>query len=223
MELLSVNIARAIWLFDLADLNPSGKSIMSDLLEWLKDSYHFESAPSKPTELDPTTKALLFERGQFQVREEIFVDVGLKVFTDGIVAESHSSTRDSELFLDDLLASATKEFNLTFKARMVRKKLYYSELYVFTEKTLVGIHPKAAEFAAKIDGLVPSKLGISFQVSALSFWPTQTPPPPIVISPFRFERKLNTQASEGKYYSSAPLHTDDHLSLLNELESTFMA
>jgi hypothetical protein len=223
MELLTVHMGRAIWLFDLAELNPRGKSLMPELLEWLKDTYNFETAPSKITELDPTTKALLFERGRIQVREEVFVDIGLKVFNDGLVAETQSSTRDADAFLEDLMVSATKEFNLTFKPRMIRHKLYFSELFVFSEKTLTGVHPKAAEFAAKIDSFVPSRLGAPFQVSAFSFWPTQTTAPPVVIGPFRFERKLQTNPSEGKYYSTAPLHTDDHLRLLEEFESIFMS
>jgi hypothetical protein len=223
MELLNVNMARSIWLLDIPELNPRGKTIMPELLEWLKDNYNFEKAPSKVTELDESTKALTFERGTFQIKEEVFVDVALKVFNDGLVAETQSSTRNSEAFVEDILNAATKEFSLAYKPRMVRHKLYFSEIYVFSEKTLESVHPGASEFAAKITNLLPSKLGVPFQVAAFSFWPTQSMAPPIVLGPFRFERKLHTQPTEGKYYSTAPLHTDDHLRLLDEFESVFMS
>jgi len=189
----------------------------------VEDNYSFDKAPASVTELDPTTKALVFERGQFQVKEEIFVDVGLKVFSDGLVAETQSSTHDSDAFIEDVLTEAAKEFSLVYKPQMVGRKLYFSEVYVHSVKSLDGINPKASEFAAKIASLVPTKLGIPFDVAAFGFWPTHPAVPPIVLGPFRFERKLQTLPTEGKYYSTAPMHTDDHLRVLDEFESVFMA
>jgi hypothetical protein len=223
MELLNVNVARSVWLFPISELNPRGKTVMPELLEWLKDNYSFDKGPSSVAELDPTTKAFVFERGQFQVKEEIFVDVGLKVFNDGLVAETQSSTHDADAFIEDVLTEGAKEFSLVYKPQMIGKKLYYSELYVYSAKSLVGINPKASEFAAKIASSVPAKLGMPFEVAAFGFWPTQPPVPPIVLGPFRIERKLQTLPTEGKYYSTAPMHTEDHLQLLDEFESVFMA
>lgn len=222
MELLNVSMARSVWIFPISELNPRGKTVMPELLEWLKDNYSFDKAPSSVAELDPTTKAFVFERGQFQVKEEIFIDVGLKVFNDGLVAETQSSTHDSDAFIEDVLTEATKEFSLAYKPQMIGRKLRFSELYVHSMKALAGINPKASEFAAKIANLVPAKLGIPFDVAAFGFWPTQLTVPPIVLGPFRIERKLNTLPAEGKYYSTAPLHTEDHLQLLDEFESSFM-
>lgn len=222
MELLNIITARSVWLFDIRELNPRGKTIMPDLLEWLKDNYSFEKAPASVTDLEKNTQALAFERGQYQVKEEIFVDVGLKIYNDGLVAETQSSTHDSEAFLEDALESATKEFNLAYKSQMIRTKLYFSELYVQSVKNLVGINPRLSEFAAKITHLVPSKPGIPFEFAGFAFWPTQALPHTL-LGAFRFERKLGTLPKENKYYSTAPLHTDDHLTMLNEFESVFMA
>ena len=36
MELLNVQKARSVWLFDSNDLNPRGRSIGTDLFEWIK-------------------------------------------------------------------------------------------------------------------------------------------------------------------------------------------
>src|SRR5712692_9030187 len=188
MELLNVNVARSVWIFPISELNPRGKTVMPELLEWLKDNYSFDKAPSSVAELDPTTKAFVFERGQFQVKEEIFVDIGLKVFNDGLVAETQSSTRDSDAFIEDVLTEAANEFSLVYKPQMIGKKLYFSELYVHSFKNLAGVNPKAGEFANKIMNLVPTKLGVPFEVAAFGFWPTQATPH-TVLGPFRFERK----------------------------------
>src|SRR6266446_285007 len=102
MELLNIVTARAVWLFDISELNPSGKTIFPDIFEWLKDAYNFDSAPKSITDVD-STKAFVFSRGTFQVREEIFVDVELKVYSDGFIANTWSSTHHSEAFLEDAL------------------------------------------------------------------------------------------------------------------------
>jgi hypothetical protein len=223
MELLNINMARAVWLIDIAELNPRGKSIMPELLEWLKEEYHFEKAPSAVTDLDEKTKALNFERGQFQVREEIFVDVALKIFTDGFVAETYSSTHDSDAYLKDVMESAAREFSLAYKPEMVRAKLCTSEVYVRSTKNLSGFNTKLSDFAAKVSALLPTKPRVEYEVASVAFWPVAHPLPNTSLAQFRFERKIGSLPSEKKYYSSAPIHTEDHLTLLNEFEDLFMA
>jgi hypothetical protein len=222
MELLNIAMARAVWLLDIVELNPRGKTIMPELLDWLKEEYHFEKAPSSLTDLDEKSKSLSFERGQFQVREEIFVDIALKIFNDGFVAETGSSTQDSEAFLKDVMESATREFNLAFKSEMLRAKLFTSEVNVRTRKNLFGMNPKLSDFTAKIAKLLPTAPGTDFEVASFGFWPIGHPLPNTSLAQFKVERKLGSLPSENKYYSSAPLHTEDHLALLNEFEATFM-
>jgi hypothetical protein len=221
MELLNVNTARVVWLFDIAELNPRGKSLFPEILEWLKEEYHFEKAPATVADLDET-KALTFSRGQFQVRDEIFVDVELKLFSDGLVANTQSSTRDTETFLEDVMKTAIKEFSLAFRPDTIRFKLYASEIYVRSVKQLVGINPRLLEFSSQIASLIPGNEHLSYEFAGLKFWPTH-PMPNVSIAPFEFERKLNSLPKENKYYSRAPLHTDHHITMLGEFEAAFMA
>jgi hypothetical protein len=220
MELVSVATARAAWLFDIAELNPRGKSIFPEILEWLEEEYHFEKAPKSATDLDEN-KAFAFSRGKFQAGEEIFVDVELKIFTDGLVATSSSSTRDTEAFLESVLKSAAEEFSLAYKPETVRRKLYVSELNVRSSKDLAGINPKLAQVAEKISELLPQNVKLPYEIAGVMISPVQGVSN-ISISPFRFERKLNTSPDEHKFYSTAPLHTDEHLELLDWFEIQFM-
>lgn len=222
MELLNISMARVVWLIDIAELNPRGKSIMPELLEWLKEEYHFEKAPSTVADLDEKTKSLSFERGQFQAREEFFVDVALKIFTDGFVAESYSSTRDSDAYLKDVLELAAKEFGLAYYPQMVRAKLCTSEMFVHSSKNLVGLNPRLTEFAIRITSLLPTIPKVEYDVASVALWPRAHSLPNASPAQFRFERKIGSLPTEKKYYSSAPIHTDDHLTLLNEFEQIFM-
>src|SRR5258708_153955 len=190
MELLNIQTARAVWLFDIAELNPRGKSIFPEMLEWLKDEYHFDKAPKSVEELDDS-KALAFSRGTFQAAEELFVDVELKIFNDGFVATTKSSTKDTEIFLASVLESANAEFTLAYRPEIIRRKLYVSELFVRSSRDLIGINPNLSQVAEKISELLPKSARFSYEYSGLMFSQIQGESP-TSLAPFRLERKLNT-------------------------------
>ena len=213
MELLNVQRARAVWLLDLNDLNPRGKSIRESLIDWLGSAYHFSKKPSSPNDLDET-KALAFTGGKFQIRGEVFIEVELRIYNDGVVGDTRSSTEDTERFLQDVLETFSKEFSLPFRPEMIRKKLYHSELNVSTDKSLNLLNPKLVKFTQKLAELsgVPG-----LEPTGIKFWANNAVNPPV--SEFSFERKLGTMFEEQRYWSKAPLQTSQHLDMLNLLES----
>src|SRR5947209_12633647 len=149
MELLSVIRARSIWLFDLQDLNPRGKDIESHLIDWMRDHCHFSKCPSSIYDRD-ANQALTFTNGSFQVREEFFISVDMmSIYNDGLVADTRSSTKDTDAFLEDVLNSAVRDFSLVYKPEMIRQKLYISELNVRSDRPLGNINPKLQAFVRK--------------------------------------------------------------------------
>jgi hypothetical protein len=212
VELLSVIKARSIGLFDINELNPRGKSIAPEFLDWLKDSYGFSKVPSSINDLD-ATKALAFLGGSFQVSTENSIDVELRIYTDGFVADTRSSTKDSNAFLDAVLKSAAKRFKLSYKPEIIRKRMYLSELNLKSDRaSLSDQSAKLKAFADKLASVFSGQV----QLSGIGFWTDHTTP--TGFSVFRFERKINTAFSEHRYYSVASLQTDDHMKLLDELE-----
>lgn len=212
MELLSVQRARAIWLFDFYDLNPRGKDTGAALIEWLRNRYHFTKSPSNVNELDDT-KALHYSGGRFQSRHGL-ISVELRIYNDGFVADSRSATDDTDSFLSDILESASKEFDLRYKPEIIRKKLYVSEMTVRASGSLAVINPKLAEFAKKLEHVTGATS--SLDLTSVAFWQDIQPNPSATI--FRFERKWGAAFSDNRYYSRAPLQTTKHLELLQEME-----
>jgi hypothetical protein len=47
MRVLKVNVARSIWLFPVADLNPAGKALDRELLDWLQELIIFKNIPRR--------------------------------------------------------------------------------------------------------------------------------------------------------------------------------
>src|SRR5205823_6607519 len=114
MKLLSVNVARAIWLFPLTDLNPRGKASAKDGLLEIGARYNFAV---RPTPLDLITarqknEAVRFLGGVFAPPQKEPVSIDLEIYRDGVVANTRSNTADSSAFIEDLLIWLAKEFGL---------------------------------------------------------------------------------------------------------------
>jgi hypothetical protein len=216
MELLNVGMARSVWLFDQRDINPRGKYIEAGFIEWLKSLYHFSKYPSSLYDRDESG-GMSFEAGGFQVRESQFVTVHLKVYTDGLVAETRSSTHDTDTFIEDVLRLAVQDLDLIYDPGLIRQKLYVSDLHVRVEASLNQLNPGMNAFTRKLATLRGGDPPLNFELSSLRLSPDVLPP--TMITPFLFERQENTMPSEHRYFSRAPLHTDDHFKLLEEFET----
>lgn len=216
MDLLSVNLARSVWLFNIDELNPHGKNILADLVDWLKETYHFEKGPDSLDALNEN-KGLVLLNGEFQVRPEIFVQTNLTIFLDGIVAETRSSTSDTDAFVADALELATKEFSLTRRSDLIRQKLYVSELWMYCDRHLRELNPGLSQIAARIVDLIGSENKPHYEPASMEFWSDPEGPQP-ARPPFIFQRKNQAFFKENRYWSRAPLQTHDHLEILNDLE-----
>lgn len=217
MELLNIVRARSIWLFDLRDINPRGKYLELALISWLKDYYTFTKYPSSLTDIDQTRgSGLVFSGGSFYLREDLPLNVDLSIYNDGLVGDTRSSTSDTDAFVANVISSAVEKFDLVFHQEMIRRKLYVSELHVRSNRPLSRINPRLETFTSRLASLMGTQKDARLEPSSIGFWPAE--PAPEGALRFIFERQLNTSASEQRYYSSAPLQTDDHLQLLNEFE-----
>jgi hypothetical protein len=221
MKRINVLGAKSIWLFDINDLNPHGKDIVSTLPHLIKSKYSFEKAPASMAAVDPETKGLKFERGRFQVRES-YITVSLEIYNDGLVANSWSSTRDTDLFVEDLLMTAAKEVSLPYSPDIIRAKMHTSELTVRLDFPLSNLNHKLAEFAAKISQACGHSAIPPFETTGVVFgidlFMSQ-----LKLSEFRIEPRVGFPFSDRRFYSKAPLHTDQHQELLEEFEKLLAA
>ncbi len=216
MKLLSVNIARSIWLGNTIDFNPKGKNLYPIIIPLLIESYNFRGFPSLKDRLD-ATQGIKFEDGEFKTKKDEIISVNLMIYQDGLVVDTRSSTKNSDAFLEEILTKLSEDFNLPYYGQIIKRKNYVSQLYITTDKSLELINPKLKEISKYLSNKVSRFNKVSFEVGGISFWPDQIK----VINPipFTLERTLNVPFSEKRYYSAAPLQTDEHLELLNKIEN----
>ena len=210
MKLLSVGLARSIWFCHIFDFNPKGKSLFP-FAPILINTYKFKGFPSA-TEIPDFNKGVKFEEGEFKNSEGDVVVVNFTIFTDGFVADTRSSTKDSDDFLSEVLTRLSEDFGLPHYEQVLKKKAYNSQLHVTTDRSLELINPKFKELSRYLS----DNLSCPFEVGGISFWPDQAMA--MGLPPFTFERALNTPFAEKRYYSSAGLQTEKHLELLERLE-----
>lgn len=217
MDILNVRVARSVWLFDARDLNPNGLSPVP-FFSAIKDRYHFLGWPKTPEELSWTAsspKGVRFVDGAYSV-EDSLRGVSLTFFNDGIIAETGSSTRHSDAFLEDALAFAAQYFGANPRPDFVHKKLHISELIVRANHDLGQACEKIAQLAARLTAMSEASdspfqwFGFELRTDTKG----GTPAIPI----FKFEREVGVPAALNRYYSSAGLQTEDHKQLLSDFE-----
>jgi hypothetical protein len=228
MELLTILNAKSIWQIETKHLNPRGRNIEKDLIEWLKNRYQFQKYPTLPI-ADPD-KGIEFGGGTFETespegkKEKYYVD--LTIFNDGLIANTRASTKISDQFLLQALTFASIELDLVFKTEMISKILYLSELEVRLNKPLWSLSPNLKHFADKLRKAYPSERAsdpvprsaqkTEFEFASIAFWPdpslSRWRP-----SPFQIERRLNSESGD-IYYSRSSHETESHLKLLEEFE-----
>lgn len=216
MKLLAVGLARSIWLFQIAEWNPRGRA-MHPLFFTLIERYRFIKHP-KLSEID-WQKGVKFEDGTYKTSQGVEITVALTVYMDGVIADTRSSTRDSDEFLHEALSFLSEEYNYPDYQTVLRKKLYSSEVFVNIGQSLTSVNQDLQQFANRVSSLVsneasPFRIGITF-FSDPSYPGTQLS--------FKLEPAAGSPFSENRYYSHAPLKTDEHLLLLEEFESTFLS
>ena len=211
MRLLSVALARSFWLLDLNEVNPGGKDMWVHLFPALFEDYKFKTCP-KPG--DDFTQGMKFMSGEFVKEDGTVLALNVTIYSDGIAADTYSSTKDSDEVLTTTLESLP-ELGFSYDPEMIRRKVYLSQLNVKCSRPLSALNPRLAEFAGRVSSSGGD--GIAFDVAAIELWPDQTR----TIKPanFSFQRKIGEPLDSDRYWSQPPLPTDKHLELLNELEA----
>jgi hypothetical protein len=103
---------------------------------------------------------------------------------------------------------------------MVKRTTYVSQLSFFSDTIMKALSPAVFKLAAKLMKRVPEfyRQPLNYQPGAfvVAYDPLTVKAGP---SNFSIERRADSLFEENKFYSSAPLPTDEHIRMLEELET----
>ncbi len=211
MKLLSVALARSLWFVDVSELNPGGKDIFAHLLPALVDDYRFKVFP---TEGEDFSQGIKLQQGEFVKEDGTVLSLNVTIFQDGIAADTYASTEDSDDFLEEAFQGLS-DLGFVYDPGMIRRKAYLSHVNVTCAKPLSLLNPKLDDLAIQISSALGGSPAFGF--AAIEFWPDQTQ----VYKPstFSFQKRVGDHFEDNRYWSQAPLPTNEHLKLLDDLET----
>ena len=215
MKLLSIVLARSIWICHMHDMNPHGRYLIKEVLPFVLEKYKFKKYPTIETPISEV-KEIKFEDGEFINKNEEVINIRLSLYDYGFVAETRSSTNDTDDFMDSLLTDLHLNFNLPHYNDFITKKQYLSQFYVSTNKSLSVINPALEVISKYLSENVVGYANTDYQFSGLSYMPDQNNG--VNAPAFSIERVVTVPFSENRYLTTSGLQTNKHLELLQMLE-----
>jgi hypothetical protein len=215
MKLLRTSLARAIWMIDPETINPAGRSFW-EFYQALAKRYHFSKSPQHLMDFN-SSNALEFTAGTFMKTKKLHLRVGLTFYNNGVVADTLSSTEDADQFLADVSEWSAKEFGFDASSALIQKT-YVSQVDVKFDYAAKMANPKLDFIANRLNSeAVPfGAKKVPFALGGLVFWTENIHTPQG--QTFKLEHKHETEFAENIYYSVAPLQTQQHIALLEDIE-----
>ena len=212
MKLLSVEQARAAWLFPLMDMNPLGKYLLPITIA-LSTRYKFANNPNVVEALKKK-EGLIFGNGVFAHPKLGELTLDIAIYNDAVFADTRADTEASDAFMEDLLMWLANEYGLKYPENPRRQHI--SRVFVQSKKRLNSLNPRLEKFARALSARSEGFGSVAYELGGVNFTAQQAGP--LVPHVFRFERAENIPYSENRYFSYAALPTKEHLALLDELE-----
>lgn len=189
----------------------------------VKDRYGFIKSPDSAQLNQAASDFQIgkFRRGDALITIEQFVALPVGNKATSLGAATRASSDESEAFLEDLIAWAAKEFTLDTKE--VLPRAYFSQVEFVFAKSL-GRHFADLQEIGKaitnfIQGYGLEKCpvfefgGFTMNYDVVKYEDLKPTP-----QPFAIERRIGSTHDENKYFSQAPLRTQDHRAILERIE-----
>lgn len=204
---------------------PANLGYLPDAIAKAQQRYSFVKLPLTVQELLPSdpNQGIMLGHGKFQQDSRVVVIESLKIFPLAVFAETRTSTDDADLFLEDLLAWATPTFGLVLEP--LRAPVYFSRVEIELDASLGQQFSRFKPIASALNRMLET-YGTQLppcEVSSIWFGYDASKVPPLHgAASFRLDRKPNVPYDENRYFSEAPLKTDDHFALLEHTERVLM-
>jgi hypothetical protein len=215
MEITSIVLARAIYIFELGSLDPFGRMSASESILTLRERYGFVSSPKTPGDVN-LEKGAEFSSGRMG---DIVIDK-LTLFPNGIMVDTRSSTDESEKVASDILEKARQDLASTVR---ISRKHYVSQLTFRSEMHLASLNPVLKSIAERVSKSLSDDLlqPILMEPTSIKIFTDLTQ---VRVTPgyFSIERRDDTPFFDNVYFASAPLRTGVHVELVEEFEKALL-
>lgn len=220
MKLVHSNNGTALLKVSADDVSPATTVLQRDIVQVVGDAYEFSGRPSIQQGAGPQALPLLtFNGGRLVVGDAEHVIHQLSLLQDGITATA-SNTNIAEIVLADFERLMDEEFLYRFRSASRSERTFFSALIVefetaleerissfkIIEEKLIAVLPRAAGFKPKTLSFGSGDPTLALTIDAFAN------------ADFTLQRRVGVPYSANRYFSTAPLKTDVHISVLRAID-----
>jgi hypothetical protein len=220
LKLIATDTGRVLQLIVMEEIRPSSGIYMPYLFDKLVERYAFVVRPQNIP--DAIASGAKFQHGRLQTHNRMVLVSEIGIYNDGIIVDS-LNTDDAEFIIQDLLEWARTTFAFRPILTVIPPRFTSSVTVEFDqsiEPQLRGLSAVADHMAAAFKQSYDDDINVSLLRIALNADPLTVPP--LRNTQFLIERRLQRPYSENRYHCTAPLRTEDHIALLENIERTLL-
>jgi hypothetical protein len=215
MQVLTVN-SKLWWLVKADEVRAAAGLPAVNAIKKLVEVFEFAQAP---TSLPGPNDGYHFQEGRFVVKDQSIAIKELVVFGDGLSIEIYSDTETNLAVLEKMLEIA---------ATLGLRKPITPPLVILQSMIVVELPAAINKLAAHYNDLsatLNKEIGIEGQqqlrVIEFSIDPDALPKRLTKFNPtvFRLERRANEEYDTNRFFSFANTHTENHLHILEKVET----
>lgn len=214
MKLVSIEFSQVLQIGGFT--TPSGSIYFPDIIGGLRERYGFMKMPNSIEELD-LSKGVDFTHGKFG---NTVID-SFKVYNDGLLAQTKSKVENAENFMEDVIAWAEEKFGTQMIESDLAKRTFDSHIVVHMDIDLPGLLQPISGLGVAINNALETyeMEAPSYITGGLMLQADTSQVVGIRPSTFTLERRAGVKFDSNLYFSCSPLKTQDHLDILEKLET----
>jgi hypothetical protein len=220
LKLIATDTGRILQLIVMEEIRPSSGLYLPYLFDKLVERYAFVARPLNIP--DAVANGAKFNHGRLQTHNRTVIVSEIGVYHDGIIVDS-LNTDDAEFIMQDLLEWARTTFAFRPILTVIPRRFTSSVTVQFDEPIepkLRGLSAITKYMAAAFKESYGDDIDVSLLRIALNADPLTVPP--LRNTQFLIERRIQRPYSENRYHCIAPLRTEDHIALLENIERALL-
>ncbi len=218
MKISAILMSRVLAFVDTADFRPTSGLPLQEFVGEAVKQYDFKKFPQTIEEFD-LQKGIEFLGGRLGKT----AITKLVIWPNLLVIEGPCNTTECRRMLGETLHWATSKFDLVYKPEMITRYAYISNLSIESNAPLLTQDPLLTRIAERVSRSLTEIWKEPVKYETFEF---KIGHDPLArkwgIAPFQITRRAEHRFTENRYFSEAPLPTDEHIALLEEYEKGIM-
>jgi hypothetical protein len=200
----------------MEEIRPPSGLYLPIVFEKVVERYAFVVRPQNVAEA--ITAGAKFLHGRLQTHNKTLFISEMGIFNDGIIVDS-VNTDDAEFILEDVISWVTATFALQPMLTIIPRRFTSAVTIEFTkpvEPYLKGLSAMAGQMANAFKQTYGEEVHLNLMRLAINADPLTVTH--LKNTQFLIERRIQRPYAENRYHCTAPLRTEDHVALLENIE-----